>query len=211
MLRHMASLYRSGVRLTRDDYAIYSEYVETPELLVATVTDWRRWLEENWQDEAEVWLILAKKGIVEPTSLTYDQALEEALCFGWIDSQLAKRDAATYRQRFTPRKPRSPWSLRNTSIVSALLLEGRMHEAGIREVERAKADGRWDVAYAGQSTIEVPEDLALALAANPEAAERFNALKRSDRFSILYRLSQAKRPETRQRHITKAVTALTDE
>ena len=182
--------------------------METPELLVVDAAAWRQWLEQHGQTAPGVWLVLAKKGAVDPTSLSYDQALEEALCFGWIDSQLAKRDAVTFHQRFTPRKPRSPWSMRNTSLVTELLAQGRMHEAGIREIERAKADGRWDAAYAGQSSIEVPVVVALALAANLEAAERFNALKRSDRLSILYRLSQAKRPETRARHITNAIAAL---
>ena len=182
--------------------------METPELLVVDATAWRQWLNEHWNRSSGVWLVLAKKGTTEPTSLSYDQALEEALCFGWIDSQLAKRDAATFQQRFTPRTSRSPWSMRNTSLIAELLAQGRMHEAGIREVERARADGRWDAAYAGQSTIEVPDDLAIALAANPEAAERFKTLKRSDRYSILFRLSQAKRPETRARHIERAIAAL---
>src|SRR5438876_8456864 len=124
--------------------------VESPELIVRDAAAWREWLGENHADPDGVWLVLAKKGTDKPTSLTYDQALEEALCHGWIDGQAGRRDAATYRQRFTPRRPRSSWSKRNVGIAERLLAEGRMEQAGISAVERAKADGRWEAAYAGQ-------------------------------------------------------------
>ncbi|MFN2478079.1 MAG: YdeI family protein [Pseudonocardiaceae bacterium] len=106
---------------------------------------------------------------VAPTSLSYKQALEEALCHGWIDGQVQRRDQTTYRQRFTPRRARSPWSARNVGIVSGLVAAGRMHPSGVAEVERAKADGRWDAAYAGPANIEVPADLSAALTAEPRA------------------------------------------
>ena len=125
-----------------------------PELIFADVTAWRAWLCENDDDTVGVWLVLAKKGTTEPTTLTYDQALEEALCHGWIDGQVGRRDERTYRQRFTPRRARSPWSKRNVGLVGRLLKEGRMHPAGLAAVERAKGDGRWEAAYAGQRTIE---------------------------------------------------------
>src|SRR5512140_536849 len=115
---------------------------ELAELIVRDAAAWRDWLAENHADPTGVWLVLAKKGTEKPTSLTYDQALEEALCHGWIDGQVRRRDEATYRQRFTPRRRRSSWSKRNTGAAERLMAEGRMHPAGVAEVERAKADGR---------------------------------------------------------------------
>src|SRR5262245_28765558 len=132
---------------------------EPPELIVDDAAAWRAWLAKNHGEHDGVWLVLAKKGTTEPTSLTYDEALEDALCHGWIDGKVRRRDDATYRQRFTPRRRRSQWSKRNVGIVERLLAEGKMHHAGVAEVERAKADGRWEAAYAGPATIEVPPDL----------------------------------------------------
>jgi uncharacterized protein YdeI (YjbR/CyaY-like superfamily) len=120
----------------------------TPELTVPDVVAWRAWLEKHHTEPAGVWLTLAKKGHTQATTLTYDQALEEALCFGWIDGIVRGGDVASYKQRFTPRRRHSQWSKRNTEIVERLTNEGRMHAAGIAEMERAKADGRWQAAYA---------------------------------------------------------------
>jgi len=181
---------------------------ELPELIVLDPLAWRAWLREHHDDSAGVWLVLAKKGTVQPTSLTYDQALEEALCHGWIDGQVGRRDEATYRQRFTPRRPRSTWSKRNTGIAKRLLAEGRMHPAGTAELERAKADGRWDAAYAGPADIEVPPDLAAALAAEPKAQAMFEALSRQNRYAVLYRIVTAKRADTRARRIEQFVAML---
>ena len=114
-----------------------------PELLVPDARAWRTWLRRHHTDPEGVWLVIAKKGVTEPTALTYDQALDEALCHGWIDAKMERRDAATYRQRFTPRRARSSWSRANVARVQTLLREGRMHTAGIAEMERARADGRW--------------------------------------------------------------------
>src|ERR1700757_2997227 len=114
-------------------------------------------------------LVLAKKGTTSPTTLSYDQALEEAICFGWIDGQVRRRDERTYLQRFTPRRARSRWSKRNKTLAERLIGEGGMQASGLAEVERAKADGRWEAAYAGPATATVPEDLAAALAVEPEA------------------------------------------
>jgi uncharacterized protein YdeI (YjbR/CyaY-like superfamily) len=132
---------------------------ELPELVSADAAGWRAWLEENCASCRGVWLVLAKKGTTLPTSLTYDQALEEALCYGWVDGQLGRRDDATYRQRFTPRQRRSRWSKRNVELVGRLAAEGRMRPSGLAAVERAKADGAWEQAYEGSSRIEVPADL----------------------------------------------------
>jgi uncharacterized protein YdeI (YjbR/CyaY-like superfamily) len=182
--------------------------VELPELIVRDAAAWRAWLAEHHADPAGVWLVLAKKGTEMPTSLTYDQALEEALCHGWIDGQAGRRDEATYRQRFTPRRPRSSWSKRNTGLAERLRAEGRMHPAGHAEVERAKADGRWEAAYAGPASIEVPPDLVAALAAEPKAQAMFEGLNSQNRYAILYRIATAKRADTRKRRIEQFVTML---
>ncbi|MFE9201412.1 YdeI family protein [Micromonospora sp. NPDC007230] len=181
---------------------------ELPELIVPDAAAWRRWLGEHHADPAGVWLVLAKRGSQQPTTLSYDQALEEALCHGWIDGQVKGRDESTYRQRFTPRRARSSWSARNVGIVARLLAEGRMHPAGIAEVDRAKADGRWDAAYPGPATAEVPSDLAAALAAEPRARAMFDILTAQNRYAILHRLAGAKRADTRERRIAQFVAML---
>ena len=178
------------------------------ELVVADAAAWRSWLAEHHRAPEGVWLVLARKGTVSPTSLSHDDALDEALCHGWIDGQTKRRDDATFLQRFTPRRAASTWSLRNVDHVERLAREGRMQPAGVSEVERAKADGRWAAAYAGPATIEVPADLAAALAASPEAAEMFQALTSQNRYAILFRLNGAKRPETRSRRLTGFVEML---
>ena len=182
--------------------------MQLPELIVADAAAWRVWLAEHHEGSAGVSLVLAKKGITEPTSLTHDQALEEALCYGWIDGQVHRRDETTYRQRFTRRRSRSSWSKRNVGIVERLRLEGRMHPAGVAEVERAKADGRWEAAYAGSASIEVPPDLAAALAAEPRARAMFEILTAQNRYAVLYRIDTAKRAETRSRRIEQFVAML---
>jgi uncharacterized protein YdeI (YjbR/CyaY-like superfamily) len=182
--------------------------VELPELVVRDRAAWRRWLGRHHAEPDGVWLVLAKKGTTKPTTLSYEQALEEALCHGWIDGQTGRRDEATYRQRFTPRRRGSAWSKRNTGKAERLLAEGWMHPAGIAEMERAKADGRWEAAYAGSAESEVPQDLAAALAAEPKAQAMFEALSSQNRYAILYRLATAKRAETRARRAEQFVAML---
>jgi uncharacterized protein YdeI (YjbR/CyaY-like superfamily) len=182
--------------------------LDLPDLVVPDSAAWRQWLGAHHAQPHGVWLVLAKKGTTKPTSLTYDEALEEALCYGWIDGQAGRRDEATYRQRFTPRRQRSPWSKRNTERAESLLAEGRMHPAGIAEMERAKADGRWGAAYPGSQEIEVPPELAAALAADPAALATFQALSSQNRYAILYRLRTAKRAETRARRLEGFVAML---
>jgi uncharacterized protein YdeI (YjbR/CyaY-like superfamily) len=182
----------------------------TAELIVADVGAWRRWLAERGSEPEGVWLVLAKKGTTEATSLTYDQALHEALCQGWIDGQVGRRDEATYRRRFTPRRAGSAWSKRNVEIVERLTAEGRMRPAGLEAVGRAKADGTWDAAYAGAATIEVPDDLAAALAANPQASQAFLHLNATNRYAILYRITTAVRPTTRAKRIKDLVAMLSE-
>jgi len=181
---------------------------DLPELTVPDAAGWRAWLREHHGDPTGVWLVLAKKGTTRPTSLTYDEALDEALCCGWIDGQVRRGDEATYRQRFTPRRARSPWSARNVGIVDRLVAEGRMHPAGVAEVERARADGRWEAAYPGATDATVPPDLAAALAAEPRARAMFDALTSQNRYAVLYRLSTARRPETRARRLEGFVAML---
>lgn len=181
---------------------------ELPELTVADAAAWHAWLAAHHTQPSGVWLTLAKKGTTTPTSLTYDEALDEALCHGWIDGQLRRRDDVTYAQRFTPRRPRSPWSRRNVGIVERLLAEGRMRPAGTEQVERARADGRWDAAYAGSADIEVPPDLAAALAAEPAAQAAFATLNRQNRYAVLYRVTSAMRPQTREKRVAQYVAML---
>ncbi|HEY8543462.1 MAG TPA: hypothetical protein VIL36_00380, partial [Acidimicrobiales bacterium] len=145
------------------------------ELLLPDAAAWRAWLDAHHTRDAGVWLVTAKKGVTEPTRLQRREALEEALCYGWIDGQARRRDEATYLQRYTPRRPNSAWSHVNVTIVARLEEEGRMHPAGRAEVERAKADGRWDRAY-GNDDEPVPDDLAAALAAEPRAEAMFALL-----------------------------------
>jgi uncharacterized protein YdeI (YjbR/CyaY-like superfamily) len=179
-----------------------------PELILADAAGWRAWLGDNHAQEPGVWLVLAKKGATVPTRLTYEGALEEALCHGWIDGQIKRRDELTYRQRFTPRRARSAWSQRNIVIIERLLAEDRVHPAGVAAVERAKKDGRWESAYPGASKIEVPADLDAALAAEPRARAMFEILTSQNRYAVLYRLQTAKRPETRLRRIERFVEML---
>jgi uncharacterized protein YdeI (YjbR/CyaY-like superfamily) len=181
---------------------------ELPELTVADGAAWRTWLAAHHDDPTGVWLVLAKKGTTEPTSLTYDQALEQALCHGWIDGQVRRRDEHTFKQRFTPRRARSAWSRRNVGIVERLVAEGQMHPGGIAAVAQAKTDGRWAAAYAGQAGIEVPPDLAGALAAEPAAQAMFNILTSQNRYAVLYRIDAAKRADTRARRIARYVAML---
>jgi uncharacterized protein YdeI (YjbR/CyaY-like superfamily) len=181
---------------------------DLPELTLADAAAWREWLSENHARQPGVWLVLAKKGTTEPTSLTYDQALEEALCHGWIDGQARRKDESTYRQRFTPRRRKSSWSQRNVGIVKRLAGDGRMHPAGVAEVERAKRDGRWDAAYAGQASVETPPDLAEALSSEPKAQAMFDILTSQNRYAIISRIVSARRPETRVRNVEQFVAML---
>lgn len=182
--------------------------VDLPELLVADAGEWRRWLRTHHADSPGVWLVLARKGTDGPTAISYDEALDEAICFGWIDGQLGRRDSASFRRRFTPRQPRSAWSQRNVAIAERLIAAGRMHRSGHDEVQRARDDGRWRAAYAGQARSQVPEDLLAALRASPRATAMFEKLTSANRYAILYRVEAAKRPETRSRRISEFVEML---
>ena len=184
---------------------------ELPELLVEDAGAWRAWLAEHGASATEAWLVLAKKGAASPTRLTYQEALEEALCDGWIDGQVRRRDDGSYRQRFTPRRSRSVWSKRNVQTAERLIAEGRMRPAGLAAVERAQADGQWETAYAGPAEIDVPDDLAAALAADPRALAMFEILTSQNRYAILYRLAKVRTAEARSRRIAAFVDMLARE
>jgi uncharacterized protein YdeI (YjbR/CyaY-like superfamily) len=177
-----------------------------PIILFATQQDWEAWLEEHHETQG-IWLKLAKKGTGIP-SMNYDQALEGALCYGWIDGQKASFDEQHWLQRFTPRRAKSIWSKVNCEKVTALLAAGRLRPVGIQQMELAKADGRWDAAYDGQSKITVPEDFQQELDSHQEAKEFFESLNSTNRFAILFRIQTARKPETRAARIRRFIDML---
>jgi len=170
---------------------------------------WDAWLAAHHADSPGLWLKIAKKGAAG-RSISYSDALDVALCHGWIDGQKGRHDDEYWLQRFTPRKPGSNWSKINTERAAALIESARMRPAGLREVEAAQADGRWEQAYESQSRVTVPEDLARALAANPRAGEFFATLDSANRYAVLYRIGTAKRPETRAKRIDTFVAMLSE-
>lgn len=180
---------------------------ELPILLFATPPDLEAWLEENYAASDGLWLKVAKKGSGEK-SVTYAEALELALCFGWIDSQKRGFDEKFFLQRFTPRRPRGRWSRINRDKAEELIAAGSVRPAGMAEIEAAKADGRWKAAYEGQRTAKVPDDLQRELDANQAARVFFAALDSANRYAIVYRLNDAKKPETRERRLRKFVAML---
>ncbi len=177
-----------------------------PTILFAHAKDWERWLEDNHASSG-VWIKMAKKGS-GVDSVRYPEVLDIALCFGWIDGRREALDERHFLQRFTPRRSRSRWSRINRDKVERLIAEGRMRAAGLSEVERAKADGRWEAAYDGQKTIAVPDDLRQELDARPQAKAFFAELSSQNRYAVLYRLQDAKRAETRARRLAKFLDML---
>jgi uncharacterized protein YdeI (YjbR/CyaY-like superfamily) len=180
-----------------------------PVLGPGSAAEWDAWLAEHHADSAGLWLKIRRKDSGAP-GVSYPDALAVALCHGWIDGQKGRLDDDFWLQRFTPRRARSKWSRINTEQATALIEAGRMKPAGMREVERARADGRWAAAYESASTAAVPEDLARALDANDAARAFFATLDRTNRYAILYRIADAKRPETRARRIATFVTMLSE-
>ncbi len=180
---------------------------DLPELLVKNSEAWHAWLNNHHADHDGVWLVLHKKG-GRTTDLTYPEALDEALCFGWIDGQIDRRDDDSYRRRFTPRRPSSLWSQRNVEHVARLARAGRMQPAGFAAVDAAKAQGLWQAAYPGQADTQIPTDLVHALAASPAAAATFAQLDAANRYSIVYRLNAAKSPNTRDRKLANYIEML---
>jgi len=169
--------------------------------------DFHKWLHKNHAKLEGLWLRFFKKASGVAT-VTYAEALDEALCYGWIDSQLKRYDDKSYIQRFTPRRPKGPWSKINQGHVARLMAAKRMHPAGLKEVDAAKADGRWDAAYEPPSRRTVPADFKKALAKNKKAAAFFETLNRANVYAIYWRLNAAKTAETRSRWIERFVTML---
>lgn len=180
---------------------------DLPAMIVETQSAWEAWLEEHHADSPGVWLKIAKRGAATPT-ISYAEALEGALCYGWIDGQKAALDEQFWLQKFTPRRPKSVWSRVNREKAQALAAAGRMRPAGQRQIELAQTDGRWDAAYESQRTIGVPPDFQRALDHNPESAQFFATLDSANRYAILWRIQQAKKPETRAARIAKFIGML---
>jgi uncharacterized protein YdeI (YjbR/CyaY-like superfamily) len=180
---------------------------ELPVKSFASPAEWAAWLDAEHESSAGVWIKLAKKGS-GIASVSQQEAVEVALRYGWIDGQARSLDDQHWLQRYTPRRPRSRWSKRNRAKAIELIERGEMKPAGMREVARAKADGRWDAAYDSQSEAVVPDDLRLELERNPAARELFETLDSQNRYAILHRIQDAKRPETRARRIAKFVDML---
>lgn len=180
---------------------------EQPILFFATPVELEAWIDEHGEESDGIWLKFAKKGSgIE--SVVYAEAVEIALSHGWIDGQAKRLDDDHYLQRFTPRRSRSKWSRINREKAERLIAEGRMRAGGLREIERAKEDGRWEDAYDSPSTATVPDDFQAALDAEPAAAEFFASLGSTKRYSFLYRITDAKRPETRAKRIAEYVELL---
>lgn len=177
------------------------------ELVVPDAAGLRDWLAQHHATSPGALLVLGKAG-GSVTTLTWEDAVEELLCVGWIDGVAGKRDGETYTVRVTPRRPRSMWSARNVALVDQLEAEGRLRPAGRAAVDQAKADGRWDRAYAGPADAEVPDDLAAAIAADLAAQAMWDVLTRTNRYALIHRVTTVKRAETRIRNIAAAVAML---
>jgi len=173
----------------------------------ASRTEWAEWLEQEHDSSPGVWLAIARKD-AGAESVSYPDALDVALCYGWIDGRKDRLDERTWLQRFTPRRARSRWSKRNRGLAEDLIERGQMAPAGMREIERARGDGRWDAAYDSHTTATVPSDLLAALEQNAAAREFFATLDSNNRYAILYRIQEARRLETRARRIAKYVAML---
>ena len=174
--------------------------IEFPVIAFQSQNKWRSWLSKNHSFADGIWLRLYKKdsGI---KSINHDEALDEALCYGWIDGQAKSFDEESYLQKFTPRRKRSLWSKRNREKVEQLIKDGKMHSSGLKEIDTAKSDGRWEEAYDSPKNMKIPDDFLKELSKKPEAFAFFNTLNKTNKFSIGWRLQTAKKPETREKRI----------
>ncbi len=181
-----------------------------PIVLFKSASDWEQWLQANHTQPQGLWLKIAKKASGK-ASASYAEALDIALCYGWIDGQKASYDEQYFLQKFTPRRPKSLWSKVNVKKVAALIAAGRMKPAGLAAIEAAKQDGRWDLAYDSPSTSTVPPDFQAALDQNPRAKTFIATLNKTNVYAMLWRIQTAKKPETRQARIEKLISMLNDE
>lgn len=184
--------------------------VEYPVIYFATPREWEDWLEENGEASQGVWLQFYKKG-ASTVSVIYEEALQVALCYGWIDGQSKKYDDDSYLQKFTPRRPKGTWSKKNIERIERLMEEGRMKPSGLKEVENAKADGRWDGAYDSPANMEMPQDFLDELSKDSKAFAFFETLNRTNRFTIGWRLQTAKTSATRQKRMKAIIDMLSRE
>lgn len=184
-------------------------YKDTPVHTFTTLKQWLAWLEKHHDSSNGIWIKIAKKNTGVQT-ISYEEAREGALIYGWIDGLVNKYDDTYYLQRLTPRRVRSQWSNINRELVEGYIKEGRMKPAGMAQVEAAKADGRWENAYFGQALMTVPQDFQAALNKNPRAKAKFETCSKSARYAFLYQINEAKRPETRERRIQKFVAMLAE-
>jgi uncharacterized protein YdeI (YjbR/CyaY-like superfamily) len=182
-------------------------FKDSPVLLFTSQQDWHGWLEENHDKHQGLWLKHAKKSSGKQ-SVSYGEALEEALCYGWIDSQKQAYDNEYYLQKFTPRGPRSVWSKINVAKVEMLIRSGKMQPAGLAAIASAKQDGRWDAAYDSQSSSEIPEDFLAELNKNPKAKHFFGTLNKANMYAFTWRIQTAKKPETRKARMAKFIEML---
>ena len=178
-----------------------------PILIFKTAKEWEKWLDKNYSSSKGVWLRFYKKasGV---TSISYPESVEVSLCYGWIDGQANKYDENSYSQRFTPRRPKSIWAKKNIERVTRLIASGKMKPAGLKEIEAAKADGRWEMAYDSPATMEIPDDFLEALSKNQKAKFFFATLNKTNRYSIAWRLQTAKKPETREKRMNAILEML---
>lgn len=179
---------------------------DLPILPFASQHDWEKWLRSHYETPG-VWIKVAKKASGIPT-IDHTQALDVALCYGWIDGQTRSLDGTYYLQKFTPRRPKSTWSKINVEKVAKLIAAGKMQPSGLAAVEAAKKDGRWDQAYDSPSTIQTPQDLIDALNKNQAAKTTYEILNKTNRYTILFQIQTAKKAETRQARIAKFITQL---
>ena len=175
----------------------------------ASPKEWRKWIAVNHATSSGIWLRFVKKDSGKKT-VTYAEALEEALCYGWIDGQVNKYDATSYIQKFTPRRPKSIWSKRNTEKAERLIQEGKMEAAGMQQVELAKTDGRWQQAYDSSKSMKVPEDFLQQLSKNKKAKTFFDGLNKANLYAIAWRLQTAKRPETREKRLKEILAMMSE-
>lgn len=182
------------------DKKLNSGKADLPIIPFSSPAEWEQWLEQNHPVSKGIWLQMFKKGS-GIASVNYAEALDVALCYGWIDGQLKSLDKLSYMQRFTPRRPKSIWSKRNIEHIARLTTEGRMKPAGIKEAEAAKADGRWEVAYDGQGTMNLPADFLEELTKHKKAFAFYESLNKANKYAIAWRIQTAKRPETREKRM----------
>lgn len=180
---------------------------DLPILVFKTAKEWQQWLQKNSSSAKGVWLRIYKKA-AGVTSITYPKAVETSLCYGWIDGVANKFDDVSYIQRFTPRRTKSIWSKKNVERANQLIVSGEMKPGGLKEIEAAKADGRWNAAYDSPANIEIPNDFLQQLSKKPKAKKFFDTLNKTNTYSIAWRLQTAKKSETREKRMKAIIEML---